>query len=481
MATTIDSSAASTSASNASSNIVNMLGAGSGIDIKGLAQQLVDAERAPREKAINAKIAKSEATITGYGALKSLLSELKDAFKQIDDASEFQSIAVTNPATESFSVTTDSSASAGAFDLEVTQVALPQQHQVAFDYRSQSLNSGSAFTLTYTDTTNGGDAQTINVTRPTPAGIVAAINGSGTGLRAQLIDTGVTNADGTGTEVYVSVTGPDGVDYTLTSSSADVDFGTATQEAQDAKFTLDGVSLTRSTNTFSDVLDGVTITLKDVTASAQRVELVRQTGDVVTKLKDFVTAFNAFQDSIKILGERGSKVETYGGVLAGNSLLQTVHRLVNRFITDDSNTPGTLIKAPRDVGLSIDASGKLVLNESKLVEQLDARFDEVLTMFTAGRSNKGDYGGVKAGMAGEAVRDLTDMLKTGGLIDEQSKITTSQMEAQQERLAELQERMQRVMDRYIKQFTAMDDIVSGSNSTRSGLTNSIDAMNAQRK
>ncbi len=479
MATTVDASATSTT--SASNNIVNLMGSGSGIDIKGLAQQLTDAESAPREKAINAKITATEAKITGYGALKSLLSELKDAFKQIDDASDFQSISANNPAPDSFSVVTDSSAAASNFDLQVTQVALPQQHRVAFDQRAQSLNSGATFSLTYTNVTEGASPVVINVTRPTPAGIVGAINGSGTGLRAQLIDTGVTNSDGTGTTVYVSVTGPDGEAFTLTSSASDVDFGTAIQDARDAAFTLDGVSLTRSSNTISDVLDGVTLTLKDITSTTERVTLERQTADVVSKIKDFVAAYNAFQDSIKILGDRDSDVETYGGVLAGSTLLQTVRRMANRFITEDSNTPGTTIQAPRDVGLSIGSDGKLILKEDKLVEQLDARFEEVLTMFTAARNNKGEYGGVDAGMAGEAVRTLTDMIKSGGLIDEQSRTASSQLEAQQERLAELKERMQRVLERYIRQFTAMDNIVSGSNSTRDSLTNSMDAMNAQNR
>lgn len=479
MATTVDIGA--TSSTTAANNIVTTLGAGSGIDIKALAQQLVDAEKAPREKVINDKIAQSEAKITGYGALKSLLSELRDAFRTIDDASEFRSIAVTNPAPDAFDIVTDARAGAGAFDLEVTQVALPQKHQVAFDYRTQSLNSGSAFTLTYTDITNSGDAKTITVNRPTPAGIVAAINGAGTGLRAQLIDTGIANDDGTGTKVYVTITGPDGVDFTLDSSASDVDVGTATQSAQEAQFTLDGIALTRSTNTISDAIDGVTISLKDVTSGAQRVDLMRQTGDVVTRLKEFVTAFNAFQDSVKILGQRGSQVETYGGVLAGNAMLETVRRMVNRFITADSNTPGTLIRAPRDVGLSIDATGKLVLKEEKLVEQLGARFDEVLTMFTAGRSNKGEYGGAKAGMAGEAIRTITQMIKSGGLIDEQNRIAENQKQAGEDRLLDLQDRMQRVLQRYIQQFSAMEDIVGGSNSTRERLSSTFDAMNAREK
>ena len=92
------------------SNIVNTLGAGSGIDIKGLAQGLVDAEKTPKKERIDAKIAQSEAKITGYGAVKYALSELKTAFGKLNDASDFSSIQPSNTQPAAFGVTASTTA-----------------------------------------------------------------------------------------------------------------------------------------------------------------------------------------------------------------------------------------------------------------------------------------------------------------------------------------------------------------------------------
>lgn len=61
-------------------NFVNALGAGSGIDTKSLATNLVEAERVPLQKRIEAKITQSENKISGYGALKFSLSDIQSAF-----------------------------------------------------------------------------------------------------------------------------------------------------------------------------------------------------------------------------------------------------------------------------------------------------------------------------------------------------------------------------------------------------------------
>ena len=103
----------------ATSNIISTLGAGSGIDVKSLAQNLVDAEKTPRKERIDAKIAKTEAKITGYSAIKYALSELKNAFGNLNDASDFSSIKPSNTQASAFGVTASTTAQAGSYSIEV--------------------------------------------------------------------------------------------------------------------------------------------------------------------------------------------------------------------------------------------------------------------------------------------------------------------------------------------------------------------------
>jgi flagellar hook-associated protein 2 len=145
-------------------------------------------------------------------------------------------------------------------------------------------------------------------------------------------------------------------------------------------------------------------------------------------------------------------------------------------ITINSTTPGTTIKAGRDVGLSIDRYGKLTLDETKLDKALQNNFGEVVTMFSAGTNNKSIYSTAPAGMAGGAINKLEKMLLSTGLVETQSQNATKQIAKYKEELTVLEERMQKLMTRYTNQFSIMESIVGNSNSTREGLKGTFEGM-----
>lgn len=459
----------------ATSSIVNTLGAGSGIDVKALAQGLVDAEKIPRKERIDAKIAKTEAKITGFGAIKYALSELKTAFAKINDASEFASIKPSNTQTSAFGVTASSSAQAGSYGIEVLQTAQAQRTASgSFADRSTPLNGGSAFTL---NLTLGGVSQDpIAVTTATPAGMVSAINGADLGVTAQLINTG--------SGFNVVLTGETGATQSFTLGSddgsgnavADVGFTNHLQTAADANFKVNGLTVTRSTNSISDVIDGVTLDLYTNTTGAARLDLNRETTGIKDNLKGLVTAYNDFEATLKILGDAGSEVEEFGGALAGESLLQTVRTQVRDFIINNSSSPGTNIKAARDVGISFDRNGKLTLDETKLDTALQNHFGEVSTMFTAGANNQSIYSVASGGLAGDAVKRIEKMLLSTGLIDTQSKSATDQITKYKAELTVLEDRMEKLMTRYMNQFSVMESIVGSSTSMRESLKGSFEGM-----
>lgn len=459
----------------ATSSIVNTLGAGSGIDVKALAQGLVDAEKIPRKERIDAKIAKTEAKITGFSAIKYALSELKTAFAKVNDASEFAAIKPSNTQASAFGVTASSSAQAGSYGIEVLQTAQAQRTASgSFADRSTPLNGGSAFSL---NLTLGGVSQDpIAVTTATPAGMVSAINGADLGVTAQLINTG--------SGFNVVLTGETGATQSFTLGSddgsgnavADVGFTNHLQTAADANFKVNGLTVTRSTNSISDVIDGVTLDLYTNTTGAARLDLNRETTGIKDNLKGLVTAYNDFEATLKILGDAGSEVEEFGGALAGESLLQTVRTQVRDFIINNSSSPGTNIKAARDVGISFDRNGKLTLDETKLDKALQNYFGEVSTMFTAGANNQSIYSVASGGLAGDAVKRIEKMLLSTGLIDTQSKSATDQITKYKAELTVLEDRMEKLMTRYMNQFSVMESIVGSSTSMRESLKGSFEGM-----
>lgn len=465
------------------SNIANSLGAGSGIDIKSLAQSLVDAEKTPQKERIDAKIKQSEARITGYGAMKYALSELKTAFEKLNDASDFSSIKPSNTQPSAFGVSASTNAETGSYSIAVLETAKAQRTaSSSFAARDTTLNGGVAFQLNLT--IGAVPTDPIDVTTTTPAGMVSAINGAKLGVTAQLINTG--------SEHQIVLTGDTGVanTFSMTTSGTNptdpvstITFSQSLQDATDASFTVNGLPVTRSTNTVNDVIDGVTLDLFAKTGVdsvgapiAARLDLNRDTAGIKENIKGLVTAYNDFEASLKILGDRKSEVEEFGGSLAGETLLQSVRSQVRAMITDTSSTPGTNIKAARNVGLSIDRNGKLNLDEAKLETALQDNFNEVSTLFSAGTNNQSIYSTAPGGIAGDAINKIEKMLRSTGEIENKTKTNSTKIEAYKKDLEVLEKRMEKLLERYMRQFSMMESIVGSSTSTREGLKGTFEGM-----
>ncbi|WP_353238144.1 flagellar filament capping protein FliD [Limnohabitans sp.] len=520
----------------ATSSIVNTLGAGSGIDVKALAQSLVDAEKTPKKERIDEKIAKSEARISGYGFVKSELLALQQAFSMLNDASDFSSIQPSNTQPAAFGITASSTAEAGNYSIEVLQTALAQRTaSITFAGENTTLNEGAPFNLNLT--VGNSPLFPIAVKTTTPAGIVSAINGAKQGVTAQLINTGsvhqivLTGETGaaknfsmstapnmltnvkvptnnnhevrisdapsatsvtlsfkrSGTQEIVELqkvddiwklppnTSLEGVTDLNAEATVPV-FYQPLQTATDASFKVNGLTVTRSSNTVNDVIKGVTLDLFTNTTGAARLDLNRNTAGIKDNIKGLVTAYNDFEKTLKILGDRANEVEEFGGILAGESLLQSVRSQVRAMITSTSTTPGTTIKAARDVGLSIDRFGKLTLDEAKLDTALQNHFGEVSTMFSGGTNNQSIYNPSPRGLAPGAVNSIEKMLLSTGLIETQSKNATTQISKYKEELTALNERMEKLMARYMSQFSVMESIVGNSNSMREGLKGTFEGM-----
>ena len=213
-----------------STNLVNALGAGTGVDLKALAQGLVDAEMTPRKEQINAKIAKSEARISGYGAVLASLDVIKKAFQGLENPSSILKPVVDAGGTSAFSVTAANTAAPGNYNLRVVQMASGQRTlSNSFGSSETPLNSGNAFSLQLS--VNGGAAKTIRVptAAASPAGVVSAINAAKLGVRATLVN----KADGSANPYSILISGETGASKSFTLTS---DNGAGTGETQKLSF-----------------------------------------------------------------------------------------------------------------------------------------------------------------------------------------------------------------------------------------------------
>lgn len=495
-------STGSTSTTNSAANIVSKMGAGSGIDITSLAQNLVDAEKAPRADAINKNISKNQAVVSGYAAVKYALSNVQAAFDGLKNRSGFNSISVSNSQPSTLSVAATSSANAGGHTIMVAALAKEQRSLGGQTFATAATAITGLTSLSFS--LNGGASTAIAVGSATPSGVVDALNGAGLGLNAQLVDTG------NGFKLIVS--GPTGAanSFTLASNVPNsLSFNQNLQSASSAVLQVDGLDITSSTNSITSAIPGVTLNLTATNASytvdaqtGQRaldangnlilsgtptsINLTNDTSATKTKLLALVTAYNDANSLLNEVTNSKSTLATYGGTLAGNSSVRALRDQLRAMVTGDSSTaggangtgPARTLSALRDVGIEIDKTGNLTTNTVNMDLALQYKFKDTVTLLSGNQENQGSFDTAPSGLAGDASKKIVAMLSSTGTVTTETANANTRITKFQDDLTKLNVRMAGLLVRYQKQFAAMDSIVGQTKSTQTGLTSTFAGMQA---
>ena len=477
--------------SNARASIVNKLGGGSGIDTTGLAQSLVDAEKAPRASAINKNISKNQAIVSGYAYVKAALADLKNAFDGLKNVSSFNAVSLSSNQTNIFGASATNSAQPGQHSILVASLAQPQRSVSTQTFASPDQGINPALQNL---TINGSN---VSVGISTPSGVVAAINSSGKGLNAQIIQTGET----TYKIIVASDTGTSNA-FTITGDGGAVDFGTPLQTAADALIQIDGITVTSKSNTITSAIAGVSLTLTGTNATVATVNgnqiitanqngpstlsLTNDTSMAKSALSALVSAYNAANAAINDVTDPKSSLPTYGGTLAGNSSVRAIRDQMRALVTMDSSTAGGLngtgpahsLSALRDIGIEIDKTGNLTTNSVKMDMALMFKFSDTITLMTGNQENQASFDTASSGLAGDASKKLDSILGAQGTLSAETTNANDRITKFQDDLTALNDRMARLLERYQKQFAAMDSIVGQTKSTQTGLTSTFAGLMA---
>ena len=367
----------------------------------------------------------------------------------------------------------------------------PTMASLAENLQSQlrALDGNTDITVSYSGSTLTASSATnkvitaIGLTKKTysdtPADLVSAINSTNRGFKAELINTGI------GTEPYqVKITGASGstesFDISTDSASADTALSVATLPivtAEDTNITVDGVTYKRKSNTITDIVPGLTFNLK-APASSVTLSTARDTTDLKTKLNALVTAYNDFDSICKETTNPKSTLDQYGATLVGDSTVRMVKQQIRSLLVGISSTPGSSIKNLSQIGYSISEKGVMSLDATKLDTALQANPDDISKVFTGGYNNLSTYSSLSAGIAGDAVKKITTLLSQTGPFTAKTDNANTQNTKYKEDLTKLQTRMDALLVRYQKQFSAMDSIVGNTNSQKTSLKSSFDGMMA---
>ena len=460
----------------ASSVLLNM-GNGSGIDIIKLARDLADVEVMPQQDRVTRAKTDTEAAISAYAVLKYNVELLTEQFNGLNDAQELATPVAVSSNTSAISIgSTQGSAVSGSHQIDVTQLAASQRNRSSeYTSSTETLNSGSAFDITVT---SNGSTQTISVDAgdDTPAGVVAAINASGTGFTATLIDT-----DTAGTNYRIVLQGPSGEDNAFTvSSTPDLGFHTAgnqLQSAANALLKVDGMSIVRTSNTISDAISGVTLNLNAV-ASGTSLQVTNDTTTLKEKLKELVATYNVVQVVLNELSDPDSTEEEVGGALSNDmAFVRSVRDAIYAAVTTDSSTPSGDVSALRDLGIELTKTGTLSFNEATYDEVVLNNFSDVVTMLSAGTTNQSAYDGADQGLAFDSMEVINGLMDSiDGIFAIREDTATQQLKTYEDRLLAIELRMEKVYQSYLKQFSVMEDLVNTLNNTRDYVKQQLDSI-----
>lgn len=492
-------------------SLVNLLGAGSGVDIKGLAAGLTEAEKAPQQALIDNAIRSSQARVSGFSFIMYSLGNLKDALAQLQDKSVISAPSVQNDASAFFSVSASGAAVVGQSQVRVLSL-MQAQSSISGGFSSNTdpldnsslVNNGASFSLTIS---TSEATTTLNLAGASLDAVKDAINNAvpASGVIAAMVNTGsasaphrlVLTASKPGVDGAFTITTDDGqgaavpgLDFNRTPTGNDPQG--MHQVAADAHLQVNGVDYWRKSNTIDHVVPGLTFRLQSTSASPATVRVTRDTSSFKGKLDKVISSFNELMTVLNTVSDAKSTVPDMGATLVSESLVTQIRQAAINLITTNASSTGANdpIRALRDLGLAMQKDGKLAFEpltgEAKLEVALENHFDGVVKMLTNNADHTADnaYDQVlrtykssdKRGAAGDAVKTLLNLMHREGAIMQRSSSASSQVEKLELRKAALNRRMEAVLERYMRQFAAMDAMVGQMNSLKTSLKNQFEAM-----
>lgn len=397
---------------------IQSLGVGSGLALDDLVTQLLEAERTPKETALNEREDRVEAEISGLGQVKSLLSAFKDSVKKLKSDNDIngREPTITNPSedVEIFSAEASNSALRGKYEVAVQQLASGSRvisNDGAFTSSSDQVLTSGTGSLTF-NVGGSGDSFTVNVSAGmTLTQLREAINNSENnfGVNANIIDTGTaagprlvftSDVTGAGNDLeIVNDTGVAELNRVATSSSNTTGLIDASNisAAKNAKATIDGIAVESSENKFENTIQNVSFEAKrvsplatdGVTYQTSTLEIGYDREGLDKKIRDFVDNYNKVMKELQNLTRYGESELEDDGALAGDSLMRGIMTGLGSIV--GSNVSSSALGGLFQLGVELNSDGELEIGDTdfglgtgneRLEDALDDNFDEIAKLFT---------------------------------------------------------------------------------------------------
>lgn len=430
---------------------ISSAGIGSGLDVKSIVSQLVALEKQPLTK-LQTKADAVKAQVSAFGQIKSMVSALSDAVRGLSSVTGWNAVTATSSDTASVSVSAIGGASPTVFSVGVTTLAkaqattsaavTPSGSAVGAGTLKLALGSGSYVDITVSDT-------------DTVANVASTINGAGAGVTATVLS----DASGDRLMLRSSKTGVAAA-FTL-SVTADADTvandanglsrlvvgSTTTQVATDAVATVNGVSVSSSSNVFENTVAGVTFTALKETTTPAEITIAKDLSKVKSNVEAFVKAYNEINQAINDATKYDASTKT-AGLLQGDSTVLGLQSALRGLL--QSGTSGGAFSRLSDIGISQQLGGELTVDSVKLDAAL-LKPDDLKNLFRASTGNA-----LTDGIATKLQTFTTGLMAATGFFSAKESSLQKALDRNGQDQTKVNERATRVEAQLNRRYSALD-------------------------
>lgn len=433
---------------------ISSVGIGSGLDVESIVTQMIALEKQPI-KTLEAKAEVIQSKISTYGQIKSLTDDLNAAVRDLTLDRTWNTVKISSSNSTAVSATMTGAAQAASYNVEVVRLA--QAQTSVSDKFDKTETMGAAGSLSFrlhgqttpisidvapTDTIESVMAK-INSHETLSKSVAASVVADSTGklqLMVRARDSGMSGA------FTMQVTG---ATEDAHNKLGKLGFVAGGQIAQDAEIKLNGVNMLSSTNTFADIVPGLSITVSEAGKSSV-LNLTQDKDAIKDSIQKFVDAYNALND---LLGsstkyDQDSKV---AGVLQGDSSTVSLQNALRMLTQGVAGQAKGAFNRLADAGIQMLQGGKLSMDSTKLATALND-MDSLKQMFAVKADALGNGGGIAVNF--KAFTD--ELLAYEGTLNSKTDSLEDQLKRNASEVEKVETRAETVEARLRKQYSALD-------------------------
>ena len=502
---------------------ISFSGLGSGLDTNAIVRQLVAIERLPIQS-LQSRRGTEQRRLDLVGQLGDLVKTLQSRADDLSSPEKFFAYTASISDESVAAITTNSLAEEGTHTLDVQRLAAIDRWAFdAVDSRDANLTSEvgeqisfkvgtTDYTLTIDPNNSSLDALAGQIEDMTGGDVDASVVNTGTENSPSyqlVLASDASGEEGRITDIFSNVgqTGAGGdtalsIAYSAPDANGDATSANNITVGNDAIAVIDGLTVRRSTNSFSDVLVGITIDVRALTESGEATITIDPDREAVrSQIDSFVSAYNEVVDFINgqntFTPGSGDESGTAGGLLFGDSLLSNVKRSIRSalfnvdpsVVANDSEGYSTLSL----VGIEQDSGGKLSVDSTTFDEKFTENLPLLMDLFAdtdgfdnggADENTPGYYEDTTAdgGLMNQLSRAIDQMfgvlgtngdVTVQGIFDVREDAIEAAIDRYDDQITRREDRLESYEQTLILRFARLEELMGGLNAQGAALANSL--------